>query len=55
MVGFSNAAADLVGLVDRSPMFVDTSLIAPISLDPIEKKERFALRARVNRLGNAQP
>jgi general secretion pathway protein L len=46
MTGFSAAAASLVGLVDQSPMFGDTSLTAPIAMDPVEGRERFALQAR---------
>lgn len=45
MVGFSSAAASLVGLVDRSALFTDASLTAPVTLDPIEGRERFSLQA----------
>ena len=45
--GLSPAAASLVGLVDRSPLFRDAALIAPVSLDVTEGKERFAIQARL--------
>ncbi|MGA2125111.1 MAG: PilN domain-containing protein [Xanthobacteraceae bacterium] len=48
MVGFSSAAASLVGLVDHSALFSDASLTAPITLDPIESRERFSLQAKLN-------
>lgn len=47
MTGFSTAAADLVALVDKSPLFADATLTAPIALDPTEQRERFTLQARV--------
>jgi general secretion pathway protein L len=47
--GFSGAAPSLVGIVDRSPLFVDAALSAPVALDPTEGRERFALQARVKR------
>ncbi len=49
MTGFSAAAASLVGLVDDSPYFTDATLTAPISLDPVEQRERFALHAKFKR------
>jgi general secretion pathway protein L len=47
MVGFSSAAASLVGLVDRSALFTEASLTAPVTLDPIEGRERFSLQAKL--------
>jgi general secretion pathway protein L len=47
MVGLSSAAASLVGLVDRSGLFADASLTAPVTLDPIEGRERFSLQAKL--------
>jgi general secretion pathway protein L len=38
-----------VGLVDRSTLFADASLTAPIALDPLEERERFALQAKLKR------
>jgi general secretion pathway protein L len=47
--GFSAAAASLVGLVDRSALFRDAALTAPISLDHTEDKERFAIQANIRK------
>jgi general secretion pathway protein L len=47
MVGFSSAAASLVGQVDRSALFTDAALTAPVTLDPIEGRERFSLQAKL--------
>ncbi len=49
IVGFSAAAASLVGLVDRSALFRDASLTAPISVDRTEDKERFAIQASIRK------
>jgi general secretion pathway protein L len=49
MTGFSTAAASLVGIIDQSPFFTDASLTAPIALDPVEQRERFALQAKLKR------
>jgi general secretion pathway protein L len=47
LTGFSAAAANLVTLLDESPLFADARLTAPIAIDPIEGKERFALQAKI--------
>jgi general secretion pathway protein L len=47
ILGFSAAASGLVGVVDSSPLFFDTASTAPITLDPIEGRERFALQFKV--------
>jgi general secretion pathway protein L len=47
MTGYSQAATSLVGLLDQSPLLADTSLTAPVALDPVEQRERFALQARL--------
>jgi general secretion pathway protein L len=47
VTGFSAAAATLVGLIDQSPLFRDASLKSSIAIDPVEKKERFAIEAHV--------
>lgn len=53
-IGFSAAAPSLVGVIDGSPLFSDAALTAPVSLDPIEKVERFTLQAKVaSRLAKA--
>ena len=49
ITGFSSAAASLVGLVERSALFRDASLTAPISLDHSEDKERFAIQASIRK------
>jgi general secretion pathway protein L len=49
MTGLSSAAANLVETLDRSPLLSDVALTAPISIDPIEKRERFVLEAKVTR------
>jgi general secretion pathway protein L len=50
LAGLSPAAATLVGLFDRSPLFRDVALTAPISLDPVEGKERFVIHAKLRTL-----
>jgi general secretion pathway protein L len=47
IAGFSAAAPSLVGVVDSSPLFLDAVLTAPVSLDSVEGRERFALQAKV--------
>ena len=47
--GFSAAAASLVEALDKSPLLDDAALTAPISLDPLEKRERFIVEATVRR------
>ena len=51
MTGFSAEVTNLVGLIDRSPMFADASLTSPVALDPIEGRERFALQAKLRKSG----
>jgi general secretion pathway protein L len=55
--GFSTAAAKLVVVFDRSPLFREAALTAAIALDANEQRERFALQAVVRRdaIGNATP
>jgi general secretion pathway protein L len=47
MTGLSTAAAELVALVDKSPLFADAALTAPIAMDSVEKRERFTLQAKL--------
>jgi len=47
MTGLSTAAAELVATVDRSPLFADATLTAPIALDSTEQRERFTLQAKL--------
>jgi general secretion pathway protein L len=51
MTGFSTAAADLVALIDKSALFQDVALTAPIAIDPIEQRERFVLQATIRPQG----
>jgi general secretion pathway protein L len=45
MTGFSEAAASLVGLIDRSPLFKEAALVGPVTVDQAERKERFIIQA----------
>lgn len=45
--GLSGAAPSLVRIIDRSRMFMDAALTAPVALDPAEGSERFVLQAKV--------
>jgi general secretion pathway protein L len=47
MTGLSTAAADLVAVIDKSSLFADAALTAPIALDSIEQRERFTLQAKL--------
>jgi len=47
LVGFADSAVGLPALFDKSPMFVEASLTAPITPNAQDKKEAFSLRARV--------
>jgi general secretion pathway protein L len=48
LTGFSSAAANLVDILDRSPLFHSVSLTAPIAIDPVEQRERYVLQASVD-------
>jgi general secretion pathway protein L len=43
MTGFSAAATELVGLFEKSPLFTQASLDAPITFDAANGRERFSL------------
>jgi general secretion pathway protein L len=47
LTGFSDSAASLPALFDRSTLFSDAKLTAPITPDPVEKRESFALQANI--------
>ncbi|MBH5403171.1 PilN domain-containing protein [Bradyrhizobium sp. CNPSo 4010] len=47
LTGFSPAAAELVTLFENAGSFADAALTAPVSVDPTERRERFALQMRV--------
>jgi general secretion pathway protein L len=49
ITGYSAAAATLVGLIEKSALFADASLMSPISLDQTESKERFAIQATIRK------
>ncbi|WP_036291846.1 PilN domain-containing protein [Methylosinus sp. PW1] len=49
IVGLADSAASLPALFDRSALFADAKLTAPITPDPIEKRETFSLQAKVRR------
>jgi general secretion pathway protein L len=48
LLGFSDAATNLIGILERSPLLANAALIAPVALDPVERRERFALQAKIN-------
>jgi general secretion pathway protein L len=54
ITGYSAAAATLVGLVEKSALFADAALMAPISLDQTENKERFAIQATIRKQDQIQ-
>ena len=43
MAGFSAAATELVGLIEKSPLFAQARLDAPITFDAANGRERFSL------------
>ena len=49
IVGLADSAASLPALFDRSSLFADAKLTAPITPDPIEKRESFSLQVKVRR------
>lgn len=49
IVGLADSAASLPALFDRSLLFADARLTAPITPDPIEKRETFSMQATVRR------
>ncbi|WP_159729785.1 PilN domain-containing protein [Methylosinus sp. Ce-a6] len=49
IAGLADSAASLPALFDRSSLFADAKLTAPITPDPIEKRESFSLQAKVRR------
>jgi len=48
--GYAESAAGLPALFDRSPLFSDAGLTAPITADIREKRDTFAIQARVRGL-----
>jgi general secretion pathway protein L len=49
LVGFANSAVGLPALFNKSPLFSDAGLTAPITPDPHEKREGFTLQAKIER------
>jgi len=47
IVGFASSAVGLPALFNKSPLFTDAALTAPITPDPREKREGFSLQAKV--------
>ncbi|HET9715100.1 MAG TPA: PilN domain-containing protein [Pseudolabrys sp.] len=47
MTGFSAAAPGLISILNKSSLFSDAALTAPVFLDPVEKVERFTLQTKV--------
>ena len=47
LVGFSESAVGLPALFDKSPIFTDATLTAPITFNAAEKREAFSLRVKV--------
>jgi general secretion pathway protein L len=56
MAGYSATATELVGLFDKSPLFTQASLNAPITFDAASGRERFSLVAHTrSHSPSAQP
>lgn len=49
IVGFASSAVGLPAMFNKSPLFADAGLTAPITPDPREKREGFSLQARLER------
>ncbi len=45
--GYARAAADVIPILERSEMFKDATLTAPVTFDTTEDKERFSLRVKL--------
>jgi general secretion pathway protein L len=53
LVGFAASASALVGILERSRIFRDTSFRSPVTQDPQSGRERFSIAARI--LSEGQP
>jgi general secretion pathway protein L len=49
LVGFASSAVGLPAEFNKSPLFTDAGLTAPITPDPREKREGFSLQAKIER------
>lgn len=47
IIGFADSAVGLPALFNKSPLFADAGLTAPITPDPREKREGFSLQAKL--------
>jgi general secretion pathway protein L len=47
IVGFASSAVGLPALFNKSPLFADAGLTAPITPDPREKREGFSLQTKL--------
>ena len=55
LIGFSEAAASLVGVFEKSSIFRDAALTSPISVDPVEGRERFSMQMKVTDTDHGKP
>ncbi len=46
-VGHADKASDLIGLLERSPLFTAPRFQSPVTFDPRTKKERFQITAKI--------
>lgn len=53
IIGFADSAVGLPALFDKSPLFSNAGLTAPITPDPREKREGFSLRAKTEQKKSA--
>ena len=51
--GFAKPAASVIPILERSEMFKDAALTAPVTFDSTENKERFSLRLKFRKGGQA--
>jgi general secretion pathway protein L len=47
LAGFSASASDLIGLLEHTPIFRNTTFRSPVTQDPASQRERFHIAARV--------
>jgi general secretion pathway protein L len=52
LTGQARSASELLALIERSPLFVDAALAAPVVVEAQDGRERFSLRARLRAGGN---
>ncbi len=54
ITGFAHSAANLIGILERSPYFSSVEFGSPVNVDPQIKKERFNIRFQLERLDTAR-